>query len=191
MKIIEKIYEAKVGNKISWVQALPYRLGDDDKPFPFQVQIMNKDNVVLETRMIEIPIEVLQAWSDDSTITNYILANLGLALDVDNTIELLKAKVNENTVNYGTATAEEIAENNLFLTSYINFIALQIESYKAGDISIEEINTIETFAADKVVKITYNDEEFNLLNFVKKLISTENKTPILDGCMASITNAID
>ena len=191
MKIIEKIYEVKVGNKISWVQALPYRLGDDDKPFPFQVQIMNKNNVVLETRMIEIPIEVLQAWSDDSTITNYILANLGLALDVDNTIELLTAKVNENTVNYGTATAEEIAENNMFLTSYINFIALQIESYKAGDISIEEINTIETFAADKIVKITYDGEEFNLLNFVKELISTENKTPILDGCMASITNAID
>ena len=190
IKIIEKVYEQKVGNKISWIQSIPYKLGDDNKPFPFEVQILNKQNVVLETKLVNIPASVLQTWSDDTTITNYILASLGLALDVDNTIELLVAKVNENTVNYGDATPEQVVENNLFLKSYIDFVALQIESYKAGDISIEEIQVIEIFATDKVVKITYLDEEFSLLAFVKELISITDKTPVLSGCLASITNAI-
>ena len=190
-KIIEKIYEQKVGNKISWLQTIPYRLGDDSKPFPFEVQILNKSNVVLETKLVNIPASVLQTWQNDTTITNYILASLGLALDVDNTIELLIAKVNENTVNYGDATEEQIAENNAFLKSYIDFIALQIESYKAGDISIEEIETIEVFATDKEVKITYLNEEFSLLAFVKEVIKAQDKTPFLSGCMASITSLIE
>ena len=190
IKIIEKIYEQKVGNKISWIQSIPYKLGDDNKPFPFEVQILNKQNVVLETKLVNIPASVLQTWSDDTTITNYILASLGLALDVDNTIELLIAKVNENTVNYGDATPEQVVENNLFLKSYIDFVALQIESYKAGDISIDEIQVIEIFATDKVVKITYLDEEFSLLAFVKELIGTQDKTPVLSGCLASITAVI-
>lgn len=190
IKIIEKIYEQKVGNKISWIQSIPYKLGDDNKPFPFEVQILNKSNVVLETKLVNIPASVLQTWQDDTTITNYILASLGLALDADNTIELLVAKVNENTVNYGDLTAEEIEANNLFLKSYIDFVALQIESYKNGDISIDEIQTIENFSTDKVVKITYLDEEFSLLAFVKELIGTEDKAPVLNGCMASVTDAI-
>ena len=70
-------------------------------------------------------------------------------------------------------------------------MALQIESYKAGDISIDEIQVIEVFATDKVVKFTYLDEEFSLLAFVKELIGTQDKTPVLSGCLASIENVIN
>ena len=193
IKIVEKIYNPKIGNKLNWFPSRNYVVGDDknDNPVPFEAQILDKNNKLLESRLVNVPAEIFRNWSDDTIITNYILAVWGLELDVDNTIELLTAKVNENTVNYGDLTPEQVTENNLFLKSYIDFVALQIQSYKAGDISIEEIEIIENFATDKVVKITYLDEEFSLLAFVKELIKLEDKTPLLSGCLASITSVIE
>lgn len=193
IKIVEKIYNPKIGNKLNWFPSRNYVVGDDKNPnpVPFEAQILDKNNKLLESRLVNVPAEIFRNWSDDTIITNYILAVWGLELDVDNTIELLVAKVNENTVNYGDATEEQVAENNLFLKSYIDFVALQIESYKAGDISIDEIQVIEIFATDKVVKITYLDEEFSLLAFVKELIGTQDKAPVLSGCLASITAVIN
>jgi hypothetical protein len=189
-KIIEKIYDVKVGNKINWIQALPYKLGDDNKPFPFEVQVLNAENVVLETRIVNVPTEVLQEWQDDTTITSYILSQMGLQLDLDNTVDLVLAKLNEGTINFAEGVDAEVGLQKL--RNYATFVALQIESYEAGDIEINQFTPIEYY--DPTVTVTIQDDAntVSILEFVESLVSLPEvqKQSKLTNCLTNITDVI-
>ena len=189
-KIIEKIYDVKVGNKINWIQALPYKLGDDSKPFPFEVQVLNAENVVLETRIVNVPTDVLQEWQDDTTITNYILSQMGLQLDLDNTVDLVLAKLNEGTVNFAEGVDAEVGLQKL--RNYATFVALQIESYEAGDIEISQFTPIEYYDPTVTVTIQDGTNTVSILQFVESLVAlpeTEKQSK-LTNCLTNITDVI-
>ena len=187
---INKEYSPKEAIKFTWSQTEPYSLDNKTlKNDSFDAFLYSADDTLVLKKELIVPYSILEQWSDDTIITNYILSQMGLQLDLDNTVDLVLAKLNEGTINFAEGVDAEVGLQ--ILRNYATFVALQIESYKAGDISIDEINTIEAFATDKVVKITYLDEEFSLLAFVKELIGTEDKAPVLSGCMASITAAIE
>jgi hypothetical protein len=186
MKIIEKIYEPKVGKKISWHQTTPYKLGDDGKNFPFNIQVMDRNNVVLENRLVNIPANIMEQWSSDETITNYLLSQLGLELDLDNTIEIVLAKLNSGTITYASGTQEE---NDSILQNYATFLALQIESFKEGSIEIDDFIDI----SDYNVTITLEENTFSIKEFVKSLVNLtpEQKESKLNNCVTAIEAIIN
>ena len=186
MKIIEKIYDPKVGKKISWHQTTAYKLGDDGKNFPFNIQVLDRNNNILENRLVNIPAYIMEQWSSDETITNYLLSQLGLELDLDNTIDLVLAKLNSGTINYASGTQEE---NDIILQNYALFISLQIESYKKGDIEIDDFIDI----SDYDVNITLGTDNFTMKEFVKSLVGLPEveKTNKLNDCITAITAQIE
>ncbi len=186
MKIIEKIYDPKVGKKISWHQTTAYKLGDEGNSFPFNVQIMDKNNNILENRLVNIPANIMEQWSSDETITNYLLSQLGLELDLDNTIDIVLAKLNSGTIVYASGTQEE---NDSILQNYANFVALQIESYKEGSIEIDEFFDI----SDYNVTITSEENTFSIKEFVKSLVNLtpEQKENKLNNCGTAVEAIIN
>jgi hypothetical protein len=186
MKIIQKIYEPKVGNKVNIQATLPYTIGKDaGKPFQFNIQIMDRNNAILENRIINVPSEVMETWDNDDIITNYVLSQLGLELDLDNTIDLVLAKLNSGTITYASGMQEE---NDAILQNYATFIALNIESYKEGSIEIDDFMDI----SDYDVNITLGENNFTMKEFVKSLISLPEveKTTKLNDCITAITAQI-
>ena len=186
MKIIQKIYDPEVGKKINWQQTLPYKLGDDGRNFPFNIQVMDRENNILESHVINIPAHVMGQWSSDETITNYLLSQLGLELDLDNTIDMVLAKLNSGTISYASGTQEE---NDIILQNYALFVSLQIESYKKGDIEIDDFIDI----SDYNVNISLGSENFTMKEFVKSLVGLPEaeKTTKLNDCITAITSFID
>ena len=186
MKIIEKIYSPKVGTKISWHQTMPYKLGDEGKSFPFNVQIISKSNEVLENVVVNVPSMVLEMWDSDEIITNYLLSQLNLELDLDNTIDLVLEKLNNGTITYASGIQEE---NDVVLKNYANFISLNIKSYKEGSLSLDEFPTLQGFN----VSIELDGETFDIVSFVKSLVETpaEEKSTKLNNCITSITEIIN
>ena len=180
-KIIKKIFPEKHGNKLNWIQTLPYKLGDDNKPFPFEVQILDRNNEVLERTVVNIPGNVLQNWSDDNTITNYILTALGLQLDTDNSTDLAIEKLNSGTINY--AYGDEVANDNV-LKSYVTLIGNQLQQYKDGDIEIDDFLELEGYT----LNISVDNQNFTLKNFIKSLVSLTNydKTTKLNACITAL-----
>lgn len=180
-KIIKKIFPEKKGNKLNWIQTLPYKLGDDNKPFPFEVQILDRNNEILERTVVNIPGNVLQNWSDDNTITNYILTALGLQLDTDNSTDLAIAKLNSGTINY--AYGDEVANDNV-LKSYVTLIGNQLQQYKDGDIEIDDFLELQGYT----VNISVDSQNFTLKSFIKSLVSlsSSNKTTKLNECITTL-----
>ncbi len=186
MKIIEKIYAPKVGKKISWHQTTAYKLGDEGNSFPFNVQIMDRNNTVLENRLVNIPANIMEQWSSDETITNYLLSQLGLELDLDTSIEMVLAKLNSGTITYASGTQEE---NDLILQNYATFLALQIESFKEGSIEIDDFIDI----SDYNVTITLEENTFSIKEFVKSLVNLtpEQKESKLNNCVTAVEAIIN
>ena len=180
-KIIKKIFPEKHGNKLNWIQTLPYKLGDDNKPFPFEVQILDRNNEVLERTVVNIPGNVLQNWSDDNTITSYILTALGLQLDTDNSTDLAIEKLNAGTISY--TSGDQTANDNI-LKNYVTLIAGQLQQYKDGDIEIDDFLELEGYS----VNISVDSENFTLKNFIKSLVSLANsdKTIKLNECITAL-----
>ena len=181
MKIIQKVYEPKIGRKISWHQTTPYKLGDEGNSFPFNVQIMDKKNTILENRLVNIPANVMQVWSSDETITNYLISQLGLQLDTDNSIEFAIAKLNSGTINY--ASGGQVANDNV-LKNYVSSINTQLQQHKDGSIEIDEFSNLDGYS----VNVTVNSQNFTLKNFIKSLVSLSNsdKTTKLDTCITAL-----
>jgi len=187
MKIIEKIYAPKVGKKVNIQATLPYTIGKDTgRPFLFNVQIMEIDNTILENRIVNVPSEIMEIWDNDDIITNYVLSQLGLELDLDNTIDLVLEKLNSGTITYASGTQEE---NDLILQNYATFVALQIESYKRGDIEIDDFPTIEQYNPAVQVTINLGTEAFSVLEFVQsiKAAAPAEKQSKLTDCLTNIT----
>jgi len=186
MKIIEKIYEPKVGKKISWHQTTAYKLGDEGESFPFNVQIMDKNNTIIENRMVNVPAVVMSQWSSDETITNYLLSQLGLELDLDNTIDIVLAKLQSQTITYASGTQEE---NDSILQNYATFLALQIQSYKDGSIEIDDFIDISGYN----VSITSEENSFSIKEFVKSLVNltNEQKENKLNNCITAVETIIN
>ena len=180
-KIIKKIFPEKHGNKLNWIQTLPYKLGDDNKPFPFEVQILDRNNEVLERTVVNIPGNVLQNWSDDNTITSYILTALGLQLDTDNSTDLAIEKLNDGTIIY--ASGDQTANDNI-LKNYVTLIAGQLQQYKDGDIEIDDFLDLEGYS----VNISVDSQNFTLKNFIKSLVSLNGTDKItkLNECIIAL-----
>lgn len=180
-KIIKKIFPEKHGSKLNWLQSLPYKLGDDNKPFPFEVQILDRNNEVLERTVVNIPGDVLQNWSDDSTITNYILTALGLHLDTDNSTDLAIEKLNGGTITYASG---DQTENDNILKNYVTLIESQLQQYKDGDIEIDDFLELEGYS----LNISVDSQNFTLKNFIKSLVPLNgtDKTTKLNECITAL-----
>jgi hypothetical protein len=128
----------------------------------------------------------MEQWSSDETITNYLLSQLGLELDLDNTIDMVLDKLNSGTITYASGTQEE---NDIILQNYALFISLQIESYKKGDIEIDDFIDI----SDYDVNISLGTDNFTIKEFVKSLVGkTETeKTSMLGSCITAIEAIIN
>jgi hypothetical protein len=187
MRIISKIYEPKVGKKINIHQTRPYNFSEDaGKSFPFNVQIMDKTNTIIEQRIVNVPSNVMEEWDNDQVVVNYIVSQLGLELDLDNSIDMILAKLNSGTINYTNGTQEE---NDIILQNYALFLTLQIESFKEGSIEIDDFYDI----SDYNVNISLGSENFTIKEFVKSLVglSEIEKTTKLNDCLTAITSLIE
>ncbi len=185
MKIVEKIYAPKVGKKISWHQTTPYKLGDGGRSFPFNVQIMDRANAILEQRIVNVPSQIMDTWANDETITNYLLSQLGIELYLDDAVEKVLAKLNTGTITYASGTQEE---NDNILKNYAAFLALQIESFNEGSIEIDDFMDI----SDYDVSISSEGSTFTIKQFVKSLVGLPEveKTSKLSNCIASIQSFV-
>jgi hypothetical protein len=184
MRIIEKVFQPKVGKKINWCKVLPYQLANGEEESQFEIKILSKDNEVLNEHVVRVPSSVMETCNGDEVITNYLLSQLGLELDLDNTIDLVLAKLNSGTITYASGTQEE---NDAFLQNYATFVALNIESYKKGDIEIDDFPDVDA------VSISLNENTFSIKEFVKSLISLPEveKTSKLNDCITAITQQIE
>lgn len=182
---IKEFKTEKKGKKIKWELDRFYRLGDEGVDLPFKLTILNKDEIVKEMVII-VPSEILETWNNDQVITNYLIAQAGIELDLDNTIELVLAKLNSGTINYASGTQED---NDNILKNYATFVALNIESYKNGDIELSDIPTIQGFD----VNITFENQTFDILEFIATLVpKTESeKTNVLNNCVTAIEEIIN
>jgi hypothetical protein len=186
MKIIQKVYEPKVGNKVNIQATRPYTITEDaGKPFPFNAQIMDRNNNIIENKVVYVPSQIMEEWDTDEVIINCVLSQLGLTLDLDNTIDLVLAKLQSQTITYASGTQEE---NDIILQNYALFLTLQIESYKKGDIEIDDFFDI----SDYDVNISLGTDNFTMKEFVKSLISLPEveKTTKLNDCITAITAQI-
>jgi hypothetical protein len=185
-KIIEKIYDPKVGRKISWHQTTAYKLGDSGESFPFNLQIMDKNNQILQQHVVSVPANVMEEWSSDETITNYLLSQLDLELDLDNSVDVVLAKLNSGTITYASGTQEE---NDNILKNYALFLTLQIESFKEGSIEIDDFMDI----SDYNVNITLDSNTFSIKEFVKSLVGLTDaeKTSKLSNCVTAVEAIIN
>jgi hypothetical protein len=181
MKIVEKIYAPKIGKKISWHQTTPYKLGDEGRNFPFNVQIMDKQNTILEQRIVNVPSQIMDSWAEDETITNFLLSQLGLELYLDDTLDKVLAKLESGTITYASGTQEE---NDIILKNYASFLTLQIQSYKEGSLEIDEFIDISNYD----VTVTSDSVAMTMKEFVLSLqgLSDAEKTSKLNSCVASI-----
>jgi hypothetical protein len=187
MKIIQKVYEPKVGNKVNIQATRPYTITTDaGKSFPFNAQIMDRNNNIIENKVVYVPAQIMEEWDTDEVIINYVLSQLGLTLDLDNTIDMVLAKLNSGTITYASGTQEE---NDIILQNYALFISLQIESYKKGDIEIDDFIDI----SDYDVNISLGSENFTMKEFVKSLVSLPevDKQSKLNSCITAITQQIE
>lgn len=177
---IKEFQTSKKGKKIKWELDRFYRLGDEGVDLPFRLTILNKDEIVKEMVII-VPSAILETWNNDQIITNFLISQVGIELDLDNTIDLVLAKLNSGTITYASGTQEE---NDNILKNYATFVALNIESYKDGDIELSDIPKIQNYN----VKVTSNSVEFDYMEFIANLVpkSESEKTSLLNSCIASI-----
>lgn len=182
---IKEFQTSKKGKKIKWELDRPYRLGDEGLDLPFRLTILNKEEIIKEMVII-VPSAILETWNNDQVITNYLISQAGIELDLDNTIELVLAKLNSGTITYASGTQEE---NDNILKNYATFVALNIQSYKNGDIEISDIPTIQGFD----VNITFENKTFDILEFIAILVpKKENeKTSALNNCVTAIKEIIN
>lgn len=180
IKIKTKEYKQR-GVKLKWFQNSTYSLGDEQRAFPFNVSVLDRYNVILEQKIVEVPVEIMETWAKDEIITNYLLSQLGLELDLDNTIDLILEKLITGTITYATGNQEE---NDNIAKNYVTFIALQIDSYKEGNIEIDDFFEIPGYN----VNIVSNETDFTIKEFIKTLLylSTEEKTEKLNNCVVDI-----
>ena len=187
LKISEKIYTPDVATKISWAQTMPYQLGDANKDFPFAVSLMDDNNTLLETKIVNVPASILNQWDDDSIITNYLLSNLGLTISNDNTVNLLVAKVNDGTINFSDGV--DAVEAQTILNNYAQFIALSVESFNRGEIDLVNFPTIEQYNNTVQVTINLGAESFSVLEFAQSIqaAAPAEKQSKLTDCLTNIT----
>jgi hypothetical protein len=184
---INKEYSPKEAIKFTWSQTKNYSLENKNlKNDSFDAFVYTTDDELIFKKEIIVPPTILELWGDDSIITNYLLSQLGLELDLDNSIDLVLAKLNSGTITYASGTQEE---NDAILQNYATFVALNIESYKEGSIEIDDFMDI----SDYDVNISLGSENFTIKEFVKSLISLpeEEKTSKLNSCITAITQQIE
>jgi hypothetical protein len=183
MKI--KNYEiVKKGNRITWRQDATYQLGDEGKDRAFVVDIYLKNEFV-ESKVVLIPFSIIDQWGSDEIITNYILSNLGMQAENDNTIQLVLDKLNSGTITYAGGVAQD---NDLILKNYANFLSFQIESYNEGRLDIDEFTPI----MGGIVTIELDGENYDIISFVKSLLPLNNseKNNRLNSCIAALEGFI-
>jgi hypothetical protein len=183
---INKEYSPKEAIKFTWSTIKGYDLENKaSKNDLFVAHLYTKDDELILKKEIITPPAILEKWDNDETITNYLLSQLGLELDLDNTIDLVLAKLNSGTITYASGMQEE---NDAILQNYATFIALNIESYKEGSIEIDDFMDI----SDYDVNITLGTENFTIKEFVKSLVSLPEveKTTKLNDCITAITAQI-
>jgi hypothetical protein len=184
---INKEYSPKEAAKFSWSQIKQYSLENKNlKNDSFEAFVYTSDDNLIFKKEIIVPPAILEMWGDDETITNYLLSQLGLELDLDNTIDMVLSKLQSQTITYASGTQEE---NDIILQNYALFVSLQIESYKKGDIEIDDFMDI----SDYDVNITLGSENFTIKEFVKSLVGLPEveKTNKLNDCITAITAQIE
>jgi hypothetical protein len=184
---INKEYSPKEAIKFTWSQTKNYSLENKNlKNDSFDAFVYTTDDELIFKKEIIVPPTILELWGDDSIITNYLLSQLGLELDLDNSIDLVLAKLNSGTITYASGTQEE---NDAILQNYATFVALNIESYKEGSIEIDDFMDI----SDYDVNISLGSENFTIKEFVKSLVnlSQEDKQNKLNNCITAITQQIE
>lgn len=186
---INKEYLSKEAIKFTWSQTKPYSLDDKTlKNDSFDAFLYSADDTLVLKKELIVPYSILEQWSDDTIITNYILSQMGLQLDLDNTVDLVLAKLNEGTINFAEGVDAEVGLQKL--RNYATFVALQIESYEAGDIEINQFTPIEYY--DPTVTVTIQDgaNTVSILQFVESLVALPEaeKQSKLTNCLTNITN---
>jgi hypothetical protein len=184
---INKEYSPKEAQKFTWSQTKNYSLENKNlKNDTFDAFVYTADDNLIFKKEIIVPPTILELWGDDLIITNYLLSQLGLELDLDNTIDLVLAKLNSGTIAYASGTQEE---NDVILQNYATFLALQIESYKEGSIEIDDFIDISGYN----VAITLEENIFSIKEFVKSLVNLtpEEKESKLNNCVTAVEAIIN
>jgi hypothetical protein len=183
---INKEYAGVEVSQISWSQSKPYEL--DNKSLSndlFDVFVYNDSDVLVGTEQIQVPYPLLEAWGDDTIITNFILSKLGFELDA--TVVLLLDKLNSNTINF--ADGVDAVEAQTILNNYVQFVALMIESFNRGEVDLVNFPTIEQYNPNVQVVINLGTEVFSVLEFAQSLqaAAPAEKQSKLTDCLTNIT----
>jgi hypothetical protein len=78
VNVIKKFIPSKIGFSLAWSQKELYALGDDNKPFDFEVYIIDNSGETIETILINVPVNTINDWDTDDKITDFILGTLSL-----------------------------------------------------------------------------------------------------------------
>ena len=188
---IRKTYEGKEAAKISWAQCSPYQLGDKSlRNQLFHAFVYTEEDVLIEKKQVLVPYPILESWQSDSVITNYLISYLGFELEQKVLTDLVLGKLNEGTIKF--AEGVDVQNGLQILHNYATFIALQIKSYKIGDIELDAIPTIELY--DPTISVTIKDAEntISLMAFIRSLVplSDSDKQNKLTNCLTNITNTV-
>jgi hypothetical protein len=146
-------------------------LGDDNKDIPFAVVIYDASNNILEQKIVNVPESVIDTWSDDSVITEYLLTATGIeAVNTDVLEEFIK-QVNEYNLQLYSSTDSLLVYGKL--SSYLTSIDSFIVDYRAGNATLNDMPTIESIDNTIDVKIHSNEFVTDLKTF---LVNTSNNS---------------